>query len=100
MTDYPQDIVKTADEVCRAMDIASTTTNCLPIMAALMAERGNKPLFSPYEALQPFANVYQHDIGSDEADGDLFQVINNNRAPKLTVEDFRRAYNACWERSP
>lgn len=47
-----------------------------------------------FEALVPFAKVFEHDIGSDEADADLFQVINNNRAPKLTVGDFRRAYNA------
>lgn len=48
------------------------------------------------EALRPFAKVFEHDIGSDEADADLFQVINNNRAPKLTVGDFRLAYGALF----
>lgn len=37
--DYPQDIVKAADDVCRAMGIASNPTNCLPVLDALMAER-------------------------------------------------------------
>lgn len=46
------------------------------------------------EALRPFAAVAAADIGSDEADGDLFSPINHNRAPRLTVGDFRRALAA------
>lgn len=37
--EYPQDIVKAADDVCIAMNIPSTVENCLPIMDALLAER-------------------------------------------------------------
>jgi hypothetical protein len=44
------------------------------------------------EALAPFAAVAEHDIGDDEADAELFQLMGKyNRAPKLTVSDFRRA---------
>lgn len=47
------------------------------------------------EALRPFAKVYELDISTEEADADLFQVMRqHNRAPKLTVGDFRRAYQA------
>ena len=48
------------------------------------------------KALRPFAEVYRHDIGTDETDADLFQVNNNNRAPKLTVGDFKRAFQASY----
>lgn len=44
------------------------------------------------EALQPFADVAEHDIGSDEADCDVFRpMFGANRAPYLTVSDLRRA---------
>lgn len=47
------------------------------------------------EALRPFALVAEHDIGSDEDDADLFQVMSvHNHAPKLTVGDLRRALAA------
>ncbi|MGY4333221.1 hypothetical protein ACVWWG_007638 [Bradyrhizobium sp. LB7.2] len=46
------------------------------------------------EALRPFAAVAAVDIGSDEADGDLFSPINDHNAPRLTVGDFRRALAA------
>jgi hypothetical protein len=48
--------------------------------------------------LLPFVEVCLKDIGDDEADSDLFQVNRNNRAPKLTVGDFRRAA-ALFERA-
>lgn len=44
------------------------------------------------EALQPFAEVAEHDIGDDEADCDAFRpMFRVNRAPYLTVGDLRRA---------
>ncbi len=44
------------------------------------------------EALRPFADVAEHDIGSDEADCDAFRpMFGVNRAPYLTVGDLRRA---------
>lgn len=44
------------------------------------------------EALEPFANVAEHDIGHDEADTDVFRPMNLfNRAPKIKVGDLRRA---------
>ncbi len=47
------------------------------------------------EALRPFALVCEKDISVHEDDADLFQVMHaHNRAPKLTVGDFRRAYQA------
>jgi hypothetical protein len=46
------------------------------------------------EALRPFAAVAAVDIGSDEADGDMFSSINHHNAPRLTVGDFRRALAA------
>lgn len=46
------------------------------------------------EALRPFAAVAAVDIGSDEADGDLFSPVNHHNAPRLTVGDFRRALAA------
>jgi hypothetical protein len=39
VTDYPQDVISQAGEVCRRLDIKSTVTNCLPIMDAILAER-------------------------------------------------------------
>jgi len=44
-------------------------------------------------ALEPFAQVAEHDIGDDEADEDRFTPIlgNLNRAPLITVGHFRRA---------
>lgn len=50
------------------------------------------------QALLPFAKVYEKDISVDEDDADLFQVmLSHNRAPKLTVGDFRRAFQAVFE---
>lgn len=50
------------------------------------------------DALRPFAKVYDLDISLDEDETDLFQVMReNNRAPKLTVGDFRRAFEALLE---
>ncbi|UXU73774.1 MULTISPECIES: hypothetical protein [unclassified Paracoccus (in: a-proteobacteria)] len=44
------------------------------------------------EALSPFADVAEHDIGTDEADCDVFRpMLRANRAPYLTVGDLRRA---------
>lgn len=47
-------------------------------------------------ALEPFALVAEHDIGEDEADHDLHRHIKHNRAPRLTVGDFRRAFRE-WQ---
>jgi predicted RNA-binding Zn-ribbon protein involved in translation (DUF1610 family) len=49
------------------------------------------------EALSPFAAVAAVDIGSDEADGDIFSPIRHNHAPRLTVGDFRRALASISE---
>lgn len=47
------------------------------------------------EALQPFADVAKHDIGTDEADCDAFRpMFGVNRAPYLTVGHMRRALRA------
>ena len=44
------------------------------------------------EALKPFALVAEHDIGSDEADRDIFRpMLAHNHAPRLSVGDIRRA---------
>lgn len=44
------------------------------------------------EALEPFAEVAEHDIGEDEHDADRFRPMSqHNHAPLLTVGDFRRA---------
>lgn len=46
------------------------------------------------EALKPFNNVAEHDIGTDETDYDLFKPISYDHlalAPRLTVGDLRRA---------
>lgn len=52
------------------------------------------------EALEPFADVADHDIGEDEADSDTFQpMTNHNSAAKITVGDMRRA-RAALTRSP
>lgn len=39
MSGYAQDILKAADDVCIALNIPSTVDNCMPIAAALQAER-------------------------------------------------------------
>lgn len=51
------------------------------------------------EALEPFARVAEHDIGESESDVDRFRPMTagNNRAPLLTVGDFRRARAALAE---
>lgn len=48
-------------------------------------------------AIMPFAAVFEKDIGVTEDDADLFQVNSNNLAPKLTVGDFRKAFQALCE---
>ena len=45
------------------------------------------------EALRPFADVAEHDIGESEADEDQFAPMAAfNRAPKLSVGDLRHAH--------
>ena len=53
-------------------------------------------------ALMPFVEVEKHDIGSDETDEDQFQPSqwNYNKAPKLTIGDFRRARAALTNTPP
>lgn len=44
------------------------------------------------KALKPFAAIAEHDIGDDETDADRYQIMQrHNRAPHLTVGDFRAA---------
>lgn len=44
------------------------------------------------KALEPFSRVAEHDIGESEADSDFFMPMKTyNRAPLLTVGDFRNA---------
>lgn len=45
-------------------------------------------------ALRPFAATAEVDIGLTDADDDIFQQSRHNRAPKITVGDFRRARRA------
>ena len=50
------------------------------------------------EALKPFAEIAQYDIGNSEANDDLFRpMMFNNRGPLLTVGMFRRARAALKE---
>lgn len=50
--------------------------------------------------LRPYAEVAKHDIGTDEADADLFTPMRQyNLARRLTVGDLRRA-RALLERKP
>lgn len=59
-------------------------------LASLAAERA--ALAEARKALEPFALVAEMDIGSDEADADLFRPMSaHNRAPLLTVGDLRDA---------
>lgn len=47
------------------------------------------------EALKPFVAVVTEDVGDDEADCDQFRPMTRyNRAPALTVGDFRNAREA------
>lgn len=47
------------------------------------------------EALEPFVNVAEHDIGSNETSEDFFAPMErHNRAPRLRVGDLRRARTA------
>ncbi|MCD1645293.1 hypothetical protein [Aurantimonas coralicida] len=47
------------------------------------------------EALEPFALIAEHDIGTDEADDDLFRPFHSlNRAPRLMVGHLRAAISA------
>lgn len=58
------------------------------------AEKAEAIVADLTKALKPFALVYERDISVHDADSDLFQVMHaHNRAPKLTVGDFRNAYN-------
>lgn len=43
------------------------------------------------EALRPFAECAEQDIGESESDADTFRNSTHNRAPKITVGDLRRA---------
>lgn len=46
-------------------------------------------------ALRAFAAVAKHDISMDEDNQDMFRpMLAHNRAPRLTVGDFRAAFNA------
>lgn len=40
------------------------------------------------------AETAEQDIGSTETDEDIFQQAHHNRAPKITVGDFRAAKSA------
>ena len=52
------------------------------------------------EGLRPFAAIAEHDIGADEADTDRFRPSwKYNRAPHLTVVDFRRILALLTETS-
>lgn len=81
---------------------------CNKIMAALGYDYGDADWMMPDEkrrlidaeedierlraALEPFALVAEHDIGESETDEDFFSPMKtNNRAPRLTVGDLRRA---------
>lgn len=53
------------------------------------------------EALGPFANVAEHDIGNDEDDGDIFWPMSNAKysiSGRLRIGDLRRARAALRER--
>lgn len=64
--------------------------------AAEEARQARADLAAAREALKPFAATYKHDIGNDEADDDAFvPMTKHNRAPRLTVGHFQRAY-AAW----
>ena len=78
MTEYPQDIVNAADEVCRAMDIASTTTNCLPIMDAILAERvkAEKLADSMYLTGVHDARVWVRSFGYPDASDRIIEEVN------------------------
>lgn len=58
------------------------------------AEALETQLAAAEKALEPFANVAEHDIGGDEDDGDIFWPMSNARysmAGRLRVGDLRRA---------
>lgn len=47
------------------------------------------------EALEPFALIAEHDIGTDESDGDDYRPMQrHNVAPRVTVGHLRRAQAA------
>lgn len=75
--------------------------DCLELMKDIAElEADNKRL---REALEPFANVAEHDIGGDEDDGDIFWPMSNARysmAGRLRVGDLRRARAALREEKP
>ena len=85
--DYPQDIVKAADEVCRAMDIASTPTNCLPIMDAILAER-ERSQWQPIETAD-------RSIATVQSFPDVSVTLRNSYPVWVRDED-GRAYEAVW----
>jgi hypothetical protein len=50
------------------------------------------------KALRPFASVAKHDIGADETNDDFFRPMDkNNRAERLRVGHFRKAFNTLGD---
>lgn len=51
------------------------------------------------QALKPFAEVANKDVGMDEGDSDMYRPMSprNARAPLLTVGDLRRAARLITE---
>lgn len=73
---------------------AGTDIPAALVAAILAADQQQAELL---RALEPFALVAEHDIGEDEADHDLHRHMDkHNRAPRLTVGDFRRAFRE-WQ---
>lgn len=66
MSDYPQDIIAAAGEICRGLDIKSTPTNCEPIIQGLLAERTRA--LSQLEEGKPAGHVA---IAHDGFSGDI-----------------------------
>lgn len=100
-------LVNVCDSISQAIhDARAAAPSPQPASAALVeAEHGDLPQ-SPWpasdwaieqidrltKALEPFARVAEHDIGESEADSDFFMPMKTyNRAPLLTVGDFRNA---------
>jgi len=57
------------------------------------AERAERERDEAVAALEPFADVAEKDIGSDESNADFFRPMNPRyaKAPAITVGDMRRA---------
>lgn len=76
--------------IALAPSLAATVIEQQRIIAAL-AEDASKAA-GLAAALEPFAQVAEHDIGDDEADIEDFRPMQrHHRAPKITVGDMRRA---------